>query len=123
MTTNLAKWAPNNGQIIKSGLSDGRRAKFLPSVAGYDYYWLRTGGYLGNVGLFKFSRSRRSFNFLDRILAVESRQPENPNPGQATTRHYLPGFLTFGKTGARPESSYLGSYRPRSGGLLRLLKT
>ena len=51
MTTNLAKWAPNNGQIIKSGLSDGRRAKFLPSVAGYDYYWLRTGGYLGNVGL------------------------------------------------------------------------
>ncbi len=54
MTTNLAKWAPNNGQIIKSGLSDGRRAKFLPSVAGYDYYWLRTGGYLGNVGLKKF---------------------------------------------------------------------
>ena len=53
MTTNLAKWAPNNGQIIKSGLSDGRRAKFLPSVAGYDYYWLRTGGYLGNVGLDK----------------------------------------------------------------------
>ena len=50
MTTNLAKWAPNNGQIIKSGLSDGRRAKFLPSVAGYDCYWLRTGGYLGNVG-------------------------------------------------------------------------
>ena len=44
MTTNLAKWAPNNGQIIKSGLSDGRRAKFLPSVAGYDYYWLRTPG-------------------------------------------------------------------------------
>ncbi len=55
MTTNLAKWAPNNGQIIKSGLSDGRRAKFLPSVAGYDYYWLRTGGYLGNVGLIVFS--------------------------------------------------------------------
>ena len=56
MTTNLAKWAPNNGQIIKSGLSDGRRAKFLPSVAGYDYYWLRTGGYLGNVGLNKNKR-------------------------------------------------------------------
>ena len=47
MTTNLAKWAPNNGQIIKSGLSDGRRAKFLPSVAGYDCYWLRTGGLSG----------------------------------------------------------------------------
>ena len=58
MTTNLAKWAPNNGQIIKSGLSDGRRAKFLPSVAGYDYYWLRTGGYLGNVGLTKNRRIR-----------------------------------------------------------------
>ena len=58
MTTNLAKWAPNNGQIIKSGLSDGRRAKFLPSVAGYDYYWLRTGGYLGNVGLVTLRRSQ-----------------------------------------------------------------
>ena len=60
MTTNLAKWAPNNGQIIKSGLSDGRRAKFLPSVAGYDYYWLRTGGYLGNVGLIKLSKPEKS---------------------------------------------------------------
>ena len=57
MTTNLAKWAPNNGQIIKSGLSDGRRAKFLPSVAGYDYYWLRTGGYLGNVGYITWVRN------------------------------------------------------------------
>ena len=32
MTANLAKWVSNNGKIIKSGLSDGRRAKFLPSV-------------------------------------------------------------------------------------------
>ncbi len=49
MTTNLAKWAPNNGQIIKSGLSDGRRAKFLPSVAGYDYYWRRLPAYAESV--------------------------------------------------------------------------
>lgn len=37
MTTNLAKWASNNGQIIKSGLPNGRRAKSLPSVAGRVY--------------------------------------------------------------------------------------
>ncbi len=49
MTTNLAKWASNNGQIIKSGLSDGRKAKFLPSVAEIAYNWLRIEGYLGNV--------------------------------------------------------------------------
>ena len=70
MTTNLAKWAPNNGQIIKSGLSDGRRAKFLPSVAGYDYYWLRTGGYLGNVGLVK----------EDQIMGIKRHRPKTIVP-------------------------------------------
>ena len=39
-----------DGQIIKSGLSDGRRAKFLPSVVGLAYDWLRIEGHLGNVG-------------------------------------------------------------------------
>ena len=52
MTTNLAKWASNDGQIIKSGLSDGRRAKFLPSVVGVVYDWLRYECHLGNVGLY-----------------------------------------------------------------------
>ncbi|HIN72740.1 MAG TPA: hypothetical protein EYM98_09215, partial [Dehalococcoidia bacterium] len=51
MTTNLATLASNNGQIIKSGLSDGRRAKFLPSVVGVVYDWLRYECHLGNVGL------------------------------------------------------------------------
>jgi hypothetical protein len=32
------------------GLSDGRRLKFRPSVAGIVYDWLRIGGHLGNVG-------------------------------------------------------------------------
>ena len=50
MTTNLATLASNNGQIIKSGLSDGRRAKFLPSVVGVVYDWLRYECHLGNVG-------------------------------------------------------------------------
>ena len=50
MTTNLATLASNNGQIIKSGLSDGRRAKFLPSVVGVVYDWLRYEYHLGNVG-------------------------------------------------------------------------
>jgi len=52
MTTNLAKWASNNGQIIKSKLSDGCRTEFLPSVTGFDYDWLRFKRYLGNVGQF-----------------------------------------------------------------------
>ncbi len=50
MATNLAKWASNNGQIIKSGLPNDRRAEFLPSVVGFAYDWLRIDGYLGNVG-------------------------------------------------------------------------
>ena len=50
MTTNLATLASNNGQIIKSGLSDDRRAKFLPSVVGVAYDWLRYECHLGNVG-------------------------------------------------------------------------
>ena len=51
MTTNLAKWASNNGQIIKSGLPNARRAKFLPSVVGFAYDFLRYECYLGNIGL------------------------------------------------------------------------
>jgi hypothetical protein len=37
MTTKLVTWASNDGQITKSKLSDGRRAKFLPSATGFDY--------------------------------------------------------------------------------------
>ncbi len=51
MTTNLAKWASNNGQIIKSGLPNDRRAKFLPSVVGFAYDLLRYEYYLGNIGI------------------------------------------------------------------------
>ena len=51
MTGILAKWASNNGQIIKSGLSDGRREKFLPLVVGGICDWRRIGVHLGNVGL------------------------------------------------------------------------
>ena len=58
MTTNLAKWASNNGQIIKSKLSDGCRTEFLPSVTGFDYDWLRFKRYLGNVGLYVCMISR-----------------------------------------------------------------
>ena len=58
MTTNLAKWASNNGQIIKSGLPNDRRAKFLPSVVGFAYDLLRYEYYLGNIGYIK---SRANF--------------------------------------------------------------
>ena len=50
MTTKLAKWASERDQITKSGLSDGRREKLLPTVVEVTYNWLRTEGYLGNVG-------------------------------------------------------------------------
>ena len=50
MTTNLAKWASNNGQIIKSGLPNDRRAKFLPSVDGSAYDLFRYECYLENIG-------------------------------------------------------------------------
>jgi len=50
MTTNLAKWASNNGQIIKSRLPNDRRAKFLQSEVGFAYDLLRYECYLGNVG-------------------------------------------------------------------------
>ena len=51
MTRKLGKWASNDGQIIKSGLSDGGRVKFIPSVVGTVYDLLRYECHLGNVGL------------------------------------------------------------------------
>ena len=51
MTAKLVKSASNDGQITKSELSDGRRAKLLPSVAESPYDWLQLEDYLGNVGL------------------------------------------------------------------------
>lgn len=50
MTTKQVKWTSEHDQIIYPGLSDGRRAKFLPSVAARSYDWQRKEGYLGNVG-------------------------------------------------------------------------
>ena len=58
MTTNLAKWASNNGQIIKSGLPNDRRAKFLPSVFGFAYDLLRYECYLGNIGCYELCMLR-----------------------------------------------------------------
>ncbi|MDP6591056.1 MAG: hypothetical protein QF666_16655, partial [Alphaproteobacteria bacterium] len=46
----LLNWASNEGQITKSKLSVGRRAKFFPWVVVMIYNLLRTEGYLGNVG-------------------------------------------------------------------------
>ncbi len=50
MTTKVVNWGSNNGQIIKSGLQNDRRAKFLTSVVGFVYDWLRYECHLGNVG-------------------------------------------------------------------------
>lgn len=50
MTTEQAKWTSEHDQVIKPGLSDGRRAKFLPSAAARSYNWRRNEGYLGFNG-------------------------------------------------------------------------
>jgi len=50
MTTKLANGASTHDQIIKSRLSNGHQANFLPSEEGLAYDWLRFKGYLGNVG-------------------------------------------------------------------------
>ena len=70
MTTNLAKWASNNGQIIKSGLPHDRRAKFLPSVVGFAYDLLQYECYLGNIGLKHICR--RACHFHREIVTVGS---------------------------------------------------
>ena len=51
MTTKMANWFSEHDQIIKLGLSDGRRAKFLSSAIARSYDWPQNGDYLGNVGL------------------------------------------------------------------------
>ena len=50
MATKLVNWTSKDGQIIKSGLSEGRRAKFLPSVVWFAYDCHGIESYLGNVG-------------------------------------------------------------------------
>ena len=44
------------GPIIKSALSDCRRAKVFQSVIGVTCDWLRIGGHPGNVGLSRWQR-------------------------------------------------------------------
>ncbi|MDP6689611.1 MAG: hypothetical protein QF384_08960, partial [Alphaproteobacteria bacterium] len=67
MTTNLAKWVSNNGQIIKSGLPNDRRAKFLPSVVGFAYDLLRYEYYLGNIGLMDIHGAEAPMRFMKAI--------------------------------------------------------
>lgn len=80
MTTKLVNWASNDGQIIKSGLSDGRRATFLPSVAEFAYDGLRIDGFLGNVGyahcvlaiaLVELGRSTEATPAVESILKID----------------------------------------------------
>ena len=51
MTTKLAECAWEQGQIVKSAMPYDRGEKFLPSVVGNNYDWLRFKCYMGNVGL------------------------------------------------------------------------
>ncbi len=51
MATKLVNWTSKDGQIIKSGLSEGRRAKFLPAVVWLAYNCHGIESYLDNVGL------------------------------------------------------------------------
>ncbi len=56
MTTKLVKWASNDGQIIKSGLSDGYGGKAITTAAHLDYDRHGFEGYPGNVGQMGFQR-------------------------------------------------------------------
>ena len=88
MTTNLAKWASNDGQITKSGLPNDRRAKFLPSVVGFAYDLLRYEYYLGNIGLALMA---------DRTLgdlAIDLREGELRDPEIDRTQGHRP-FAAF----------------------------
>ena len=51
MATKLVNWTSKDGQIIKSGLSEGHGAKSLPSVLWFAYDCHGIESYLGNVGL------------------------------------------------------------------------
>ena len=73
MTRKLVKWASNDGQIIKSRLSDGRRAKFLPSVVVFVYGRLRIEGHLGNVGL----RMAQNSQELGHSTSAGKQEPES----------------------------------------------
>ncbi len=57
MTTKLVKWASNDGQIIKSGLSDGYGGKAITTAAHLDYDRHGFEGYPGNVGLVTYARN------------------------------------------------------------------
>ncbi len=72
MTTKLVKWASNDGQIIKSGLSDGYGGKAITTAAHLDYDRHGFEGYPGNVGL-----DRVSQRLTDRVgvLAVRYEGP------------------------------------------------
>ncbi len=59
MTTKLVKWASNDGQIIKSGLSDGYGGKAITTAAHLDYDRHGFEGYPGNVGSFVSTNSPR----------------------------------------------------------------
>ena len=52
MTIKLSKWASTDGQITKSGLSDGCGAISLPSVARPVYDWPLFEVYMGNAGVY-----------------------------------------------------------------------
>ncbi len=50
MTTKLAEWASEQGQITKIRPSDASRGKTIPTVVQFGYGRSGFEGYLGNVG-------------------------------------------------------------------------
>ena len=73
----MVRWASNDVQITKFGLSDGRRAKLLPSVAEFTYDWLQFESYLGNVGLNRRLRAALRIKALAQSLQFSSWHPEH----------------------------------------------
>lgn len=69
MTTKLAECAWEQGQIVKSAMSYDRGEKFLPSVVGNNYDWLRFKCYMGNVGEYKINLVRALSDDVGEIFA------------------------------------------------------
>ncbi len=75
MTTKLVKWASNDGQIIKSGLSDGYGGKAITTAAHLDYDRHGFEGYPGNVGFHEMRTQEGRVVFRMECMVMIDKRP------------------------------------------------
>lgn len=106
MTTEFVNFDSNADQITKSGLSDGRRVKYPPSVAERVYGWPLFESYMGNIG------SMTAYDFDAELIAsmiAEWARIESPStdPG-AVNRMMDMAAATMAGLGAEVERLSVG---------------